>query len=140
MDLMRWNPFSELDHMLGRRGLAGNLDTGKLMSWQPAADISETAKEYLIKADLPEVKREDIELTVENGVITITGERRHETEEEDEKSHRTEKFFGRFTRSFLLPENVDVSKIKASQDNGVLTVRLPKAEPEQTKTRKVEIN
>ncbi len=102
MNLMTWNPFTEFDSLLKRRNLLPSQNSGSL-DWQPAADISETESEYVIRADLPEVKKEDIELSVHNGVITLSGERRSRTEDQSEKQHRIEKFYGKFTRSFALP-------------------------------------
>lgn len=133
MNLSTWNPFAEIDTLL-RRGWPTRPGEEGGSQWRPAADISETKTEYLIKADLPDVAREDIELTVENGMITLSGERRYEKSEDDETAHRIEKFYGKFVRSFSLPDDVDTSDITAEQRNGVLTIHLPKT-PKAQRTR-----
>jgi HSP20 family protein len=109
-----------------------------LADWTPLADITEDEKEYLIKAELPEVKREDVKVTVENGVLTITGERKFEKEEKKRKYHRVERGYGTFMRSFSLPDDADANKVKAEFKNGVLTVRLPKSE--HAKPKQIEVN
>lgn len=130
MNLIRWNPLGDLDDFFDRlpRGLlarqAGFPAEG--VDWRPAANITENDKEYTIKADLPEVKKDDIDVTVKNGVLTLSGERRYEKSSEDEKEHRRETFHGSFQRSFSVPEDVDVDGIKADSRDGVLIVHLPK--------------
>jgi HSP20 family protein len=142
MSLVRWNPFGELDEIFGRlpRGLlARQADIGlNGADWRPAANVAESDKEYTIKADLPEVKKEDINVSVENGVLTISGERRYEKASDDEREHRRETFHGSFQRSFAVPEDVDVAGINADSKDGVLIVRLPKQavrKPEPVKIR-----
>ena len=137
MNLMNWNPLSELDHFFSRRGLPSNEEGAS--EWRPSADISETDDEYLIKADLPAVKKEDVSLTVHNGVITLSGERKYETRDKSEKAHRIEKFYGRFTRSFTLPDDVDADNIKAKQEDGVLVVHLPKSEEKKPRSLKIDV-
>ena len=97
-------------------------------NWQPTADICETDDEYLIKADLPNVDRNDIKLTVDNGIITIKGERHQNKEEKNERTLRTENFYGSFSRGFSLPSDVDASRIRTSKGDSGLTVHLPKSE------------
>jgi HSP20 family protein len=97
----------------------------------PAADISETYKEYVVKAELPGVKREDIRVTQDKGVLTIEGERKSEKREKDEKMHRVERSFGTFTRSFSLPDDADVKNIRAESTDGVLDVHIPKLKIEK---------
>jgi HSP20 family protein len=119
--------------------LAGdNGESSRLYEWRPAANISETDSEYLIKAELPEVAKKDIDVTVNEGIITIKGERRMEKNDESEKQHRIESFYGSFSRSFSLPADVDSSKIHAESKDGVLTVRLPKLEAK--KPRAIEVS
>ena len=130
MNLIRWNPFGDLDDFFGRlpRGVLGreiSLPT-EGVDWRPAANITETDKEYLIKADLPEVKKDDIDVKVTNGVLTLSGERRYEKSTEDEKEHRRETFHGTFQRSFSVPDDVEVDAIKADTKDGVLVIHLPK--------------
>ena len=129
MSLIRWNPLGELDDLFARfpRGLhPRSTIVTEGVDWRPAANITENDKEYTIKADLPEVKKEDIDVTVREGVLTLSGERRYEKSTEDEKEHRRETFHGTFERSFSVPENVDVDAIKADTKDGVLIVHLPK--------------
>jgi HSP20 family protein len=130
MNLIRWNPFGDLDDFFGR--LPRSLLTREAgfpvegAEWRPAANIAENDKEYTIRADLPEVKKDDIDLTVTNGVLTLRGERRYEKSTENEKEHRRETFHGTFQRSFSVPDDVDVDGIKADTKDGVLIVHLPK--------------
>jgi HSP20 family protein len=133
MRLVNWSPFQEFENVFNRyNGLVGRNwpreAARNIGEWRPVANISETDSEYLIKAELPEVKKEDVEVTVHEGVITIKGERREETTEENEKQHRVESVYGSFARSFALPADVDETGISASSKDGILTVRLPKAE------------
>jgi HSP20 family protein len=142
MSLIRWNPFGELDDILSRfpRGLVARPADFAFdgADWRPAANVAETDKEYTIRVDLPEVKKDDIDVSVENGVLTISGERRYEKASDDEREHRRETFHGSFQRSFALPEGVDVDGINADSKDGVLIVRLPKQvvrKPEPVKIR-----
>ena len=102
-------------------------------------DITEDDKEYLVKADLPEVKKEDVKVTVENGVLIITGERKFEKEEKDKRYHRLERSYGNFLRSFTLPGAADGSKVSAEFKDGVLKVRLPKTEKAKPKAVEVKV-
>jgi len=144
MNLISWSPFRELDDFFDRytREIArlrfGGLEEG--MRWRPSADIIENDNEYLIKADLPEVKKEDIDIRVENGVLTLEGERRVEKSTDGEKEHRRETYYGKFSRSFSLPEDVDVDKISAESRDGVLKVHLPKSEAKKPKSIEVKVH
>lgn len=144
MTLVNWDPFRELEDVLGRwsrtggRNLVGS-EGGTAVNWRPAANISETDKEYVIKAELPEVKKEDVEVSVNDGVITIKGERRFEKTDESEKTHRIESFYGSFSRSFSLPADVDENRIAAESRDGVLTVRLPKHPVETPKAIEIKV-
>lgn len=146
--LARYEPLQELEEIQnrlssffgrspGRRG-NGHEDLA-LADWAPMADISEDENEYVIKAELPELKKEDVKVTVENGVLTISGERKFEKEEKKKKYHRVERAYGRFTRSFALPDNADASKVKAEFKDGMLTVHLPKSEKAKPKQIEVKI-
>ncbi len=136
--LTRWDPFKEMEDLQSRMarlfGLAparttnGETEALTVAQWAPAVDITEDDKEYLIKTDLPEVKKEDVKVTVENGVLTITGERKFEKEEKDKKYHRVERSYGNFLRSFTLPDGVDGTKVNAEFKDGVLKVHLLKSE------------
>ena len=105
--------------------------------WAPLVDISEDDKEYLIKAELPEVKREDVKVTAEQGTLTITGERKFEKEEKGKKYHRVERAYGSFMRNFSLPDDADPAKVSAEFKDGLLTVHLTKTE--KAKPRQVEV-
>ena len=134
MTLVTWSPFREFEDLfnrysrLSRREVTGSGEGETAMDWRPIANIAETSREYLVRVELPEVKKEDIEVKVHEGVMTIKGERRMEVASEDEKQHRVESFYGSFSRSFSLPQDVDETKIAAESKEGMLTVHLPKTE------------
>jgi HSP20 family protein len=107
--------------------------------FMPLADIVEREKEYLIKVDLPEVRKEDVKVLFDDGVLTIKGERKVEKEEKGDKVHRTERFYGMFERSFVLPEDVDVKAIRAESKEGVLTVHLPRVAVEKARPLAITI-
>jgi HSP20 family protein len=147
--LTRWEPFREMEDfqnrlstLFGRMPLRRPDGHGReeitLADWTPLADITEDEKEYLIKAELPEMKKEDVKVTVENGVLTISGERKFEKEEKKKKYHRVERGYGTFVRSFTLPDDADANKVKAEFKNGLLTVHLPKSE--HAKPKHIEVN
>jgi len=147
--LTRWDPFKELEEMqnrlstlFGRAPMRKNGEKEEAMTmaeWAPLVDISEDDKEYLIKAELPEMKKEDIKLTVHEDVLTITGERKYEKEEKGKKYHRVERAYGSFMRSFTLPDDADASKIAADYKDGLLKVRLPKSEKAKPKAIEVKV-
>ena len=146
MTLVRWDPFRELEEMSDRlnrmfnrpsTGSKNGREALTVADWTPTVDISETEGEYLIKAELPEVKKEDVKVTLEDGVLTLSGERRQEKEEKHAKYHRMERSYGSFVRSFSLPELVDESKVKAEYKDGVLSLHLPKSE--KVKPRAIEV-
>jgi len=144
--LPTWNPFQELRQMSERLNhlfesdLPAKTDQSlTLFDWAPAVDITETDKAYLVKADLPGVKKEDIKLTHENGVLAIEGERRQEHKETKDKVHREESTYGRFYRSFTLPEDAEVERIEAVQKDGTLTVTIPRNPQKQPKARSIKI-
>lgn len=110
-----------------------------MANWSPVVDISEDDKEYAIKAELPDVKKEDIKLNVHDDVLTITGERKYEKEEKGKKYHRVERAYGSFMRSFTLPEDADGTKVTAEYKDGLLNVRLPKSEKAKPKTIEVKV-
>lgn len=145
MKLTKWDPFREMEDMFDRytralswpqRGSQEVIATG---DWAPRVDIAETDKDFSIKAEIPEVKKEDVKVTVENGVLTIRGERKQEKEEKNKKFHRVERFYGSFTRSFTLPDNVDESKIEASFKDGMLNLQIPKTEETKPKAFEIEL-
>jgi HSP20 family protein len=114
-------------------------EAAKAVEWSPAADITETETEYLVKAELPGVKREDVKVTQEDGVLTIEGERKYEKEEKGEKAHRVERFYGTFSRSFSLPDDADAKAIRAETKDGVLNVHIPKVKGEKTKPVQIKV-
>ena len=142
MRLVRWQPRravrfgSDLDQVFDSvwRGCG---DTAATAAWRPPVDVSETEQEIVATMDLPGIAREDIKVSVEDNVLSVEGEKRHESEEEGKHLQRTERFSGKFSRSFALPSVVDSGKITADYKDGVLTVRLPKAET--AKPREIEI-
>jgi HSP20 family protein len=137
MALVRWDPTRELASMeVDRlnRMFSDFWNEGFSRSWVPAVDIYENdAHELVMKAELPEMKREDINVTFENNVLTIRGERRLEQETKRETFQRMERQYGSFSRSFTLPATVDGTKISASYKDGVLTIRLPQREEAKPK-------
>ena len=142
MNITRWNPLGEFDDFFKsyQRALARNAPSHEgVMSadWTPSVDITESENEFLIKAELPEVKKEDINIDINNGVVTISGERRSEVK--DEKEHRIERFYGRFSRSFSLPDNVEEADINAENRDGMLYLHLPKSTQEKPQKIKVEV-
>jgi HSP20 family protein len=147
MTLVRWDPFRELESMsdrLNRVFARPTLSTSSrealtVADWMPTVDISESDTEYLIKAELPEVKKEDVKVTVENGVLTLQGERRQEKEEKGKKYHRVERSYGSFARSFTLPESVDEGAVKAEYKDGMLNLHLPKTEKVKPKSIDVKV-
>jgi HSP20 family protein len=143
--LAKWNPFRELETfqnrlttLFGRPGWPANGEqTIGTTEWTPLVDVTEDDKEYLIKAELPEVKKEDVKVTVENGTLHITGERKFEKEEKTKKYHRIERAYGTFERTFVLPEGAKGDAVTADYKDGLLTVHLPKGE--QVKPKALEI-
>jgi HSP20 family protein len=147
MSIVNWDPFRELEEMSNRlnrlvsRSLPvreGGKDALTVFDWAPSVDIAETAEEYQIKAELPELRKEDIKVSVENNTLRIEGERRQEKEEKGKKWHRVERSYGSFLRTFTLPENADGAKMSAEYKNGVLNVHLPKAAKAAPKTIEVK--
>jgi len=106
-------------------------------NWAPRADIHETENDYLVQLDLPGLDKKDVKIKVEDGYLTVSGERKNEQNVEDEKYHRVERFHGTFSRSFRLYKNVEQAKIKASFKDGVLEIIIPKAE--EVKPKEIEI-
>jgi HSP20 family protein len=141
---MRWEPFREMDDLL--RGFGPLLDRmpgralveGKF-DFIPPADIVERDKEYLVKLDLPDVKKEDVKVLFDDGMLTITGERKIEKEVKGEKVHRTERFYGTFERSFALPDDIDAKGIHAECKDGVLMVSLPRVAVEKPRPLAITI-
>jgi HSP20 family protein len=144
----RWSPLHELEDFQRRILGAFNTNSARhgnsqealtLAEWIPSVDIAEDDKEYLITAELPEVKKEDVKVTVENGALTITGERKFEKEEK-KKYHRVERSYGSFARIFALPENSDAAKVNAEFKEGVLKVHVAKSEAARPKQIEVKVS
>lgn len=146
----RWDPFKELEDMQRRlstvfgrlpvRKEGGKDEAMTVAEWAPLVDIVEDEKEYLVKAELPEVKKEDVKVTVEDDVLTITGERKYEKEEKGKKYHRVERAYGSFERSFTLPEDADGTKVNAEFKDGILRVHVAKSEKAKPKSIEVKVN
>ena len=139
MTLVRWNPAHELASMeIDRLNRMFEDFVEGARGWMPAVDIYETSDcEFVIKAELPEMKREDINVTFEHNVLTLTGERRGDFDANNGTYHRNERSFGRFTRSFTLPATVDGNRITAAYKDGVLTVRVPQRE--EAKPKQIQV-
>ena len=148
MNIVSWTPFTEMENLLGRyrnagSGFGSGIGEGELpgkFDWRPVADISESKNEYLIKTELPEVDREDVQVSVDGGMVTIRGERKMDTDEEGSTQHRIESFYGTFSRSFSLPDNVDANQITAQSKNGVLKVHLPKTKEVEAKPIEISVS
>ena len=147
MTLVRWtDPFREFAQLQDRINRAfsdayGRQDEGLLTSgaWAPPVDIYQNGEhELVLKAELPDLTREDIEITVDNGTLTIRGEKKFSSEVKEESFHRIERRYGTFSRSFSIPQTVDTGKVGAEYKNGVLTVRLPLRE--EAKPRQIKVN
>lgn len=137
MALVRWDPARELASMeVDRlnRMFSDLWSEGFTRSWMPAVDIYENdAHELVMKAELPDMKREDIQITFENGILTLKGERKFESDVKKENYQRLERHYGAFSRSFTLPATIDAARITAAYKDGVLTVRLPQREEAKPK-------
>lgn len=149
MNLVKWDPFRELEDMSNRLNrvfgrplarLEPNSEMLTMVDWTPSADISETDTAYLIKAEIPGVKKEDVKVTIENGMLTIQGERKMEKEEKDKKFHRIERSYGSFMRSFRVPEDADESSVKAEFKDGMLNVTLGKSAKAKPKAINVTVS
>lgn len=110
------------------------------VSWNPATDIFETKDDYVFKVELPGITKDDINIEFENGVLTITGERKEEKEVKEDDYYRCERCHGSFSRSFSLPKNVDSTKINANMKNGILELKVPKAEEAKPKAIPIKVN
>ena len=147
--LIRWDPFKEMDELQSQFAQVFGLTPARLgkggqelmtiTEWVPSVDIVEDEKEYVVKAELPELKKEDVKVTVENGVLTITGERRFEKDEKEQNFQRIERMYGSFTRSFTLPNTVDPEQVSAHYEKGVLGIRLAKKAEAKPKLIKVNV-
>ncbi len=149
MNIVSWNPIQELELMSERLNRLINRssihpgESGREVAapdWWPAVDVAETDKEFLIKVDLPEVKKEEVKVWVENGNLLIEGKRKQVKEEEGKKFHRIERSSGTFMRSFSIPENVDQEHLDADFKEGVLSIHLPKSAKGKPKAIEVQVH
>lgn len=142
--ITRWDPFYNLSTLqeqvnrLFEGKFSNNGDNSTLTAWAPSVDVYETENELVIKADLPEVPEKDLDVRIENNMLTIRGERKFEQSVKEESYLRMERSYGSFSRSFSLPNTVDTQAIKAQYAEGVLTVTLPKRA--ESKPKQVKIN
>ena len=144
----QWDPFREFENLSQRFnqlfGLAApGIDEAEYVSptaWMPACDISETDKAYLIRAELPEIRKEDVRVNLENNVLTLEGERKEEKEIKEEKYHRREMTYGKFLRRFTLPDDINADKVDASYKDGVLTVTVPREKSRAIKAKKIDVH
>jgi HSP20 family protein len=148
MNLSVWDPFRDMEDLLERYGRnrrrlpsdGGKSENMAVADWHPLVDISETDEEYRVHAELPGVDKEDIKVSVDDGVLTVQGSREIKKEEEDKerKFHRIERSYGSFSRSFSLPDNADLENISADCKDGVLDVGIPKLQ--EPKKRGIEVD
>ena len=146
-ELSTWNPFDrltslrdEIDRLFDLSVPGFSRDSGLFSGWNPSVDVFQDKDNVLVKAELPGMKKEDIDISLHNGMLTISGERKHEAEKQEGESYRSERFFGKFHRSISLPIAVDVSKVSASYKDGILSVMLPKAEEAKPKQIEVQVS
>jgi HSP20 family protein len=151
MTIVRWDPFRELAQLQDRLNRvftdayghsAAGTDEGLMTTgtWVPPVDIYQNGdQELVLKAELPDMTREDIDITVDNGTLTIKGEKKLSSDIKEEQFHRIERRYGTFSRSFSLPQTVDPGKVSAEYKNGVLTVRLPLREEAKPRSIKVDV-
>ncbi|HTN95199.1 MAG TPA: Hsp20/alpha crystallin family protein [Gallionella sp.] len=148
MNLLQWDPVRELEdlstrlnHIFGRA--LARTETGKellaVADWAPSVDISETDSAYLIKGEIPGVKKEDVKVTIEDGMLTIQGERKQEKEEKGKKFHRVECSYGSFMRNFRVPDDADENSVKAEFKNGMLNVTVAKSAKPKAKSVNVTV-
>jgi HSP20 family protein len=142
--IARWEPFRNLSTLqeqvnrLFETSFKGNGDNSTLTTWAPAVDIYETENDLVLKADLPEISEKDLDIQVENNMLTVRGERKFEQKVNEDNYLRIERTYGSFSRSFSLPNTVNTEAIKADYKNGVLTVQLPKRA--ESKPKQVKVN
>src|SRR6201982_1074345 len=148
--LIRWNQLREMDEAQNRfnrflGGFPNRIGSGETHSltvadWSPEVDISQDDQEYLLKADLPEMKKDDVRVTVEDGILSVSGERKTVKADHKRKFHRIERSFGTFRRSFTLPEDADSTKVTAEFRDGVLKVHLPTTPVARSKATQVKVH
>lgn len=149
MSLVKWDPFRELEDISSRLNrIFGRVTTRPepdremlaTADWTPSVDISETDTAYLVKGEIPGVKKEDVRVTIQDGMLTIQGERKQEKEEKGKKFHRIERSYGSFVRSFRLPDDTDENKVKAEFKDGMINITLPKSAKAKAKAVEVSVS
>jgi len=152
MQLMRrqeaWDPFREMEELSTRfnrlfglgRATNGDREALATMDWSPSCDILETDKEYRVRAELPNVKKENVHVTLEEGILMIQGERREEKEEKESRFHRRELSYGTFMRRFSMPDDADETKIEANFKDGMLNVVIGKSKTKQSKAKEIAVH
>ncbi len=147
MNMTVWNPLREMENLLDRYNREGHLGMSNaenelgFSKWSPTVDIKEDDNNYLIRADVPGVDKKDIEVRLENGVLSISGEKKTEKESgKGTKHHRTERYYGSFSRRFTLPTSVKSDKVDASYKNGVLSLTIPKVEKAKPKAIEIKVH
>ena len=136
MSIVHWNPWRELDDLFTR--VAQPSEPLGRSEWLPAVDITETERDYRIEVEIPAIPPENVDVSVKDGLLTISGERRSESESGEGKRHRVERRWGKFSRSFRLPENADHGGIEARAKDGVLYLTV--AKQEKARPRKIEVH
>lgn len=149
MALVKWDPMRELEDMSSRLNRLFRSDFGfarpeegamTTYEWSPVVDVVETPDEYLIRAELPGVTKDQVKIDLKNGVLTLTGERKEEKEEKGKRFHRVERSYGSFMRSFTLPSEVDEQKISADHRDGILSIHLPKSPSAKPRAVEIRVN
>ena len=150
--VIRWNPFREMEDISRRMSslfegsprrrneLTNGEENITVPEWAPLVDVIEDEKEYLIKVELPEVNKDDVKVTVENGTLTISGERKTEKEQKGRRFHRLERYYGRFERTFGIPDDAESDAVNAEFKDGILRVRLAKSEKARPKQIEVKVS
>jgi HSP20 family protein len=145
MTIVRWEPLREFGSLQNEMNRLFNTvfdtpgpgNSGTMRRWMPAMDLVESGDHFVLRADLPGMGEEDVKIELEDGTLTVTGERKAEHEDRDEGYYRVERAFGSFSRSLTLPKGIDADAVSANFDRGVLEIRIPK--PEERKPRRIEI-
>ncbi len=145
MAIVKWDPWQEIEDMFNRYTRAvgwprtGRSEMIEAADWSPRVDIAETPQAYTIRAEIPSVDKDDVKISIDGGMVTLSGERRQEKEDKDKTWHRVERFYGSFSRSFALPDTIDAAAAKATFKDGLLTLDIPKTAPSKPKGIEVKV-
>jgi len=142
-ELSKWSSFDRLAYLRNEFDQLFDFswpsrDSGLFGGWSPALDVSDDKDNYLVTLELPGMKKDEINISLQNGVLTVSGERKHESEKTEGQTFRSERYFGKFQRSVTLPAAVDANKVKAAYKDGILSIELPKAE--EAKPKQIEVS